>query len=40
MAMCVMAVVGVNRSVGEIVNAALQQDVQGVAITSYQGTSG
>ncbi len=28
---------GHNRSVGEIVNAALQEDVQGVAITSYQG---
>ena len=26
-----------NRSVGEIVNAALQEDVQGIAITSYQG---
>ena len=28
---------GHNRSVGEIVTAALQEDVQGVAITSYQG---
>ncbi|MDB5987871.1 MAG: methylmalonyl-CoA mutase [Nevskia sp.] len=28
---------GHNRSVAEIVNAALQEDVQGVAITSYQG---
>jgi len=28
---------GHNRSVGEIVNAALQEDAQGVAITSYQG---
>jgi isobutyryl-CoA mutase len=28
---------GHNRSVREIVNAALQEDVQGVAITSYQG---
>ena len=28
---------GHNRSVGEVVNAALQEDVQGVAITSYQG---
>jgi isobutyryl-CoA mutase len=28
---------GHNRSVGEIVNAALQEDVQAVAITSYQG---
>ena len=28
---------GHNRSVGEIVNAALQEDVQGIAITSYQG---
>src|SRR5579884_3847041 len=28
---------GHNRSVSEIVNAALQEDVQGVAITSYQG---
>ncbi len=28
---------GHNRSVQEIVNAALQEDVQGVAITSYQG---
>src|SRR5258708_15106674 len=28
---------GHNRSVQEIVNAALQEDVQGVPITSYQG---
>ncbi len=28
---------GHNRSVGEIVNAAIQEDVQSVAITSYQG---
>ncbi len=28
---------GHNRSVGEIVSAALQEDVQGIAITSYQG---
>ncbi len=28
---------GHNRSVGEIVNAALQEDAQGVCITSYQG---
>ena len=28
---------GHNRSVGEIVNAALQEDVQGISITSYQG---
>ncbi len=28
---------GHNRSVGEIVNAAVQEDVQAVAITSYQG---
>src|ERR1051326_6865545 len=28
---------GHNRSVSEIVNAALQEDVQGVAVTSYQG---
>jgi methylmalonyl-CoA mutase len=28
---------GHNRSVSEIVNAALQEDVQGIAITSYQG---
>jgi methylmalonyl-CoA mutase len=26
-----------NRSVGEVVNAALQEDVQGIALTSYQG---
>jgi len=28
---------GHNRSVGEIINAALQEDVQGIAVTSYQG---
>jgi hypothetical protein len=28
---------GHNRSVQEIVNAALQEDVQGIALTSYQG---
>lgn len=28
---------GHNRSVGEIVNAALQEDAQGICITSYQG---
>src|SRR5215831_9362905 len=28
---------GHNRSVSEVVNAALQEDVQGVAVTSYQG---
>src|SRR3974390_2199080 len=28
---------GHNRSVEEIVNAALQEDVQGVAVSSYQG---
>ena len=28
---------GHNRSVGEVVNAAIQEDAQGVAITSYQG---
>src|SRR3974390_3565827 len=28
---------GHNRSVGEIVNAALQEDVQGIAVSSYQG---
>jgi len=28
---------GHNRSVGEIVTAALQEDVQGIALTSYQG---
>src|SRR5207247_11056861 len=27
---------GHNRSVGEIVSAALQEDVQGIAVTSYQ----
>src|SRR5258705_533792 len=31
---------GHNRSVQEIVNAALQEDVQGVAVTSYQGGHG
>ena len=28
---------GHNRSVHEIVNTAIQEDVQGIAITSYQG---
>ncbi|MCW8949529.1 MAG: cobalamin-dependent protein, partial [Sedimenticola sp.] len=28
---------GHNRSVAEIVNAALQEDAQGIAISSYQG---
>src|SRR5437667_10531236 len=28
---------GHNRSVSEVVNAALQEDVQGIAVTSYQG---
>ncbi|HVJ12776.1 MAG TPA: cobalamin-dependent protein, partial [Burkholderiales bacterium] len=28
---------GHNRSVDEVVNAALQEDVQGVAVSSYQG---
>src|SRR3982075_874993 len=28
---------GHNRSVGEVVSAALQEDVQGVAVSSYQG---
>ena len=28
---------GHNRSVQEIVNAALQEDAQGIAVTSYQG---
>src|SRR6266480_4352927 len=28
---------GHNRSVSEVVNAGLQEDVQGIAITSYQG---
>src|ERR1051325_4331360 len=28
---------GHNRSVSEVVNAAIQEDVQGIAITSYQG---
>lgn len=28
---------GHNRSVGEIINAAIQEDVQGIAISSYQG---
>ncbi len=34
---CEVIHLGHNRSVGEIVNAALQEDVQGIAITSYQG---
>lgn len=28
---------GHNRSVDEIVNAAIQEDVQGIAVSSYQG---
>ncbi len=28
---------GHNRSVDEVVNAAIQEDVQGIAISSYQG---
>ena len=28
---------GHNRSVGEIIDAAIQEDVQGIAISSYQG---
>lgn len=28
---------GHNRSVEEIVNAAIQEDVQGIAVSSYQG---
>src|SRR6201990_3342974 len=28
---------GHNRSVAEVVNCAIQEDVQGIAITSYQG---
>ena len=31
---------GHNRSVAEIVNAAIQEDVQGIAVTSYQGGHG
>ncbi|HEY5763131.1 MAG TPA: fused isobutyryl-CoA mutase/GTPase IcmF [Rhodocyclaceae bacterium] len=34
---CEVIHLGHNRSVQEIVNAALQEDVQGIAITSYQG---
>ncbi|MCP5307972.1 fused isobutyryl-CoA mutase/GTPase IcmF [Cognatazoarcus halotolerans] len=34
---CEVIHLGHNRSVGEIVKAALQEDVQGIAITSYQG---
>jgi len=34
---CEVIHLGHNRSVGEIVNAALQEDVQGIAVTSYQG---
>ncbi len=34
---CEVIHLGHNRSVGEIVNAALQEDVHGIAITSYQG---
>jgi isobutyryl-CoA mutase len=34
---CEVIHLGHNRSVGEIVAAALQEDVQGIAVTSYQG---
>ena len=34
---CEVIHLGHNRSVSEIVNAAIQEDVQGIAITSYQG---
>ena len=34
---CEVIHLGHNRSVQEVVNAALQEDVQGIAITSYQG---
>ncbi len=34
---CEVIHLGHNRSVGEIVRAALQEDVQGIAVTSYQG---
>ena len=34
---CEVIHLGHNRSVTEIVNAAIQEDVQGIAITSYQG---
>ena len=34
---CEVIHLGHNRSVAEIVNAAIQEDVQGIAITSYQG---
>ena len=30
-------ILGHNRSVEEVVNAAIQEDVQGIAISSYQG---
>gem|GEM_PF-1818308 len=29
--------IGHNRSAGEIVNAAIQEDAQGIAVSSYQG---
>ena len=32
---CEVIHLGHNRSVGEVVSAALQEDVQGIAITSY-----
>ncbi|MDY0012093.1 MAG: methylmalonyl-CoA mutase family protein [Rhodocyclaceae bacterium] len=34
---CEVIHLGHNRSVGEIVHAALQEDAQGIAVTSYQG---
>src|SRR3954470_817658 len=34
---CEVIHLGHNRSVQEIVNCAIQEDVQGIAITSYQG---
>lgn len=34
---CEVIHLGHNRSAGEIVRAALQEDVQGIAVTSYQG---
>src|SRR5436853_3956552 len=34
---CEVIHLGHNRSVGEIVDCAIEEDVQGIAITSYQG---
>lgn len=34
---CEVIHLGHNRSVDEVVNAALQEDVQGIAVSSYQG---